>query len=61
MEYLDAIIWYITWPVVVYLAYRFVLLNLTHHAKMERLEMFEEKYEKEMAHNKNEKYLELSL
>ena len=40
--YMNALIWYGTWPVLIYLAYRFVLLNLRHHAKMERLEELEE-------------------
>ncbi|WP_457596302.1 hypothetical protein [Hydrogenimonas sp.] len=39
---MDAILWYATWPVVVYIAYRFVLLNLEHHKKMERLAQLEE-------------------
>jgi len=48
MEYTDAIIWYLSWPAIVYLSYRFVLLNLKHHAKMERLEMLEKKFGKEI-------------
>ena len=46
--YIDALIWYSTWPVLIYLAYRFVLLNLRHHAKMERLEELEARYAKEL-------------
>jgi len=55
MEYTDAIIWYLSWPAIVYLAYRFVLLNLKHHAKMERLEMLEEKFGKELDSKMNER------
>ncbi len=44
MEHLEGILWYSAWPVLIYLAYRFVLLNLKHYTKMERLEMLEEKF-----------------
>lgn len=56
MEYIDAIMWYVSWPVLIYLSYRFVLLNLKHHAKMERLEMLEEKCGKEIKHQDCEKF-----
>ena len=56
MEYLDAIAWYATWPVLLYLTYRFVLLNLRHHAKMERLEILEEKCGKEIDHQQCEEF-----
>ena len=42
MQYTDAILWYASWPVLIYIAYRFVLLNMKHHAKMERLEEYEQ-------------------
>ncbi|WP_457743496.1 hypothetical protein [Sulfurimonas sp.] len=35
------IIWYASWPVFIYLSFKFVLLNLKHHGKMERLEELE--------------------
>ncbi len=44
MDYTEAILWYAAWPILIYVAYRFVLLNLHHHAKMERLEMLEERF-----------------
>jgi len=47
MEYTQALIWYAMWPVLIFLAYKFVLLNLRHHAKMERLEELEERYAQE--------------
>ncbi len=47
MEYIDAILWYASWPVIVWIAYRFVLLNCNHHRKMERLEELEAFYIKE--------------
>ena len=40
-EYLNAIIWYCTWPVLIYISYKFVLINLKHHNKMEKLEEIE--------------------
>ena len=54
--YSDAIIWYATWPILIYICYRFVLLNLKHHAKMERLEMLEERFGKEIPHQDCEKF-----
>jgi len=40
---MEAIIWYSVWPVVIYLSLKFVMLNLKHFAKMERLEELEKK------------------
>jgi len=54
--YIDAIIWYASWPVLIYICYRFVLLNLKHHAKMERLEMLEERCGKEIPHQDCENF-----
>lgn len=48
MEYTEALIWYGTWPVLIFLAYKFVLRNLRHYAKMERLEELEERYAQEV-------------
>ncbi len=56
MEYIDAIIWYCVWPVLIYVAYRFVLLNMKHHAKMERLDMLEERFGKEIEHQECEEF-----
>ena len=42
MEYLTQSIWYLSWPVLIYLSYKFVVLNLHHYKKMERLEELEE-------------------
>ncbi len=47
MQYIDAILWYASWPVIIWIAYRFMLLNCSHHQKMERLEELEELYIKE--------------
>ena len=41
MEYLSEIIWYITWPILIYVGLKFVQLNLEHFKKMERLEELE--------------------
>ncbi len=56
MDYTDAIFWYASWPVLIYVAYRFVLINMKHHAKMERLEMLEERFGKEVDHQKCEEF-----
>lgn len=50
MDYTEAIIWYAMWPVLIFVAYKFVLLNLRHHAKMERLEMLEEHFGEQSEH-----------
>ena len=41
MENLAEIIWYISWPVIIFLSLKFVQLNLQHYKKMERLEELE--------------------
>ena len=41
MQYFTELIWYLSWPVLIYLSYRFVVLNLHHYKKMERLETLE--------------------
>ncbi len=41
MEYLTEIIWYLSWPVVVFLGLKFTQVNLQHYKKMERLEELE--------------------
>lgn len=38
---MESILWYATWPVVIYLAWKFVDINLNQLHKMERLEAFE--------------------
>jgi len=35
-EYTDAILWYASWPILIYLAYKFVLLNLKQLEKIEK-------------------------
>jgi len=50
-SYIIALSWYAVWPLLIYLAYRFVLLNLRHHAKMERLEELEARYASELEQN----------
>ncbi len=41
MEYLSEIIWYLSWPVVVFVGLKFTQVNLHHYQKMERLEELE--------------------
>lgn len=41
MEILSEIIWYASWPVLIYISVKFVQLNLQHYKKMERLEELE--------------------
>ena len=47
MEYLSEILWYSSWPIVIFLSVKFVQLNLKHYEKMERLEELEALYAKE--------------
>ncbi len=47
MNYTDGILWYLSWPLIIWFSYKFIILNLHHHAKMERLEELEKKYAKE--------------
>jgi hypothetical protein len=49
-----ALLWYASWPVLIWLAYRFVLLNLRHHARMERLEELEARYAREREREERE-------
>jgi len=28
-EYLTAILWYASWPIIIYIAYKFVLINIS--------------------------------
>ncbi len=46
MEHLSGMIWYATWPVIIYMSFKFVELNLRHFAKMQRLEELEAELEK---------------
>ncbi len=48
MEYLEGMIWYAMWPVVIILSVKFVQHNLQHFDKLERLEAYEKKYGKEI-------------
>lgn len=38
---MESILWYATWPVVIYMAWKFVSINVNQHSKMERLEAYE--------------------
>jgi len=38
MDYTTALWWYASWPVLIWLSYRFVVFNLDRHARLERLE-----------------------
>jgi len=40
-NYTDAILWYASWSILIWLSYKFVMLNIKHHGKMERLEELE--------------------
>jgi hypothetical protein len=46
MQYLNEILWYISWPLIIIISVKFVQLNLTHYTKMERLEELETLQEK---------------
>jgi len=41
MEYLGEIIWYVSLPITVWIALKFVQHNLKHFNKLERLEKYE--------------------
>ncbi len=45
MNYTEAILWYLAWPLIIWLSLKFVMLNLKHHKNMERLEELEAKEE----------------
>jgi len=47
MEYLEGMIWYGMWPVVILLSVKFIQHNLRHFKKLERLEAYEKKYGKD--------------
>ena len=40
-HYIASIIWFILWPLMIFVSYKFVVLNIKHFAKMERLEELE--------------------
>jgi hypothetical protein len=42
---MEAIIWYAAWPVVIFISWKFVSLNIDHFSKMERLEELEKGHE----------------
>jgi hypothetical protein len=44
MEMLSEIIWYASWPIMLYISVKFVQLNLKHYEKMERLEKYDALY-----------------
>ncbi len=48
MEYTNEILWFASWPLLIWLSYKFVMLNLKHHAKMERVKELEERCEREL-------------
>lgn len=50
MDYTDAIFWYAMWPVVIFIAYKFIMLNLRHYTEMERLEILEKRFGDECSH-----------
>jgi hypothetical protein len=38
-EYTASLIWFSAWPVLIYLSYRFVKLNVTHFKRLESLDL----------------------
>ena len=42
MEYIESLLWLSLWPLIIFLGYKFAVLNLRHYQKMERLEELEE-------------------
>jgi hypothetical protein len=43
MEYIEPLLWLGLWPLIIFLGYKFAVLNLRHYQKMERLEELEER------------------
>lgn len=43
MEYIESLLWLGLWPLIIFLGYKFAVLNLRHYQKMERLEELEER------------------
>ena len=43
MEYIESLLWLALWPLIIFLGYKFAVLNLRHYQKMERLEELEER------------------
>lgn len=41
MEYIESLLWLSLWPLIIFLGYKFAVLNLRHYQKMERLEELE--------------------
>jgi hypothetical protein len=41
MEYITSLLWLGLWPIIIFLGYKFTILNLRHYKKMERLEELE--------------------
>ncbi len=44
MEYLSEMIWYISLPITVWVALKFVMHNIKYFEKLERLEAYEKRY-----------------
>lgn len=44
MEYLSEIVWYASWPVFIYVSFKFVEFNLDHCIKTKKVEEFEALY-----------------
>jgi len=42
-HYTASLIWFVLWPVMIYISYKFVSLNIKHFQKLERLEELEDK------------------
>lgn len=49
MEFLEEILWYASWPVIIFISVKFVQLNLSHYQSMERLEELEAYYKENEA------------
>ena len=40
-EYTEALIWFTSWPILIFVAYKFVVLNLKHFDAIEKLKDYE--------------------
>jgi len=43
MNYTNEILWFASWPILIWLSYKFVMLNLNHFTKMQRLKELEKR------------------
>lgn len=38
IDYTSSIMWLIAWPLIIYISYKFIRLNITHFQKLEKMD-----------------------